>query len=215
VYVITGVHRKNPQNGIVLAFNGEEADTEYNLRLGSALVQIEDKTAGALGRTLILSVLSLADSSGSVPQIVIQNSSRDFVEKPGSPLLSSARMYRIYNSASETAGTAEYFARAQAIPAGTVPGLWAWTAASSVSAEQQGGVIDITVNFPAGETHYMIIRGVRPFNTIQLYNVNFPTDSQFERYDSSGWVYSASEQSLLVKMRHRSASEHIRIISSP
>jgi hypothetical protein len=224
IYVITDALRKNPQNGTALVFIGDDADTEYSLRLGSALVQYEDETAQSLGRTLILSVLALADSSGSAPRNVIQNSSMGFAEKPGSAPLSSARMYRIYNSAPRTGqngtevpftDTAEYFARAQAINTASAPGLWAWTAASSVYAEQQGGITDITVNFPAGETHYMIIRGVRPFSALQIYNMNFPTDSQFERYDSSGWVYSVSEQSLLVKMRHRSPAEHIRIVSVP
>jgi hypothetical protein len=233
IYVIADSLRKNPQNGTALVFSGDEADTEYNLRLGSALLSHEDETAKALGRTLVLSVLALADTSGSVPRSVVQGSGMGFTENPASadaagrgspqegPLLSSARMYRIYNSSPDigpvggSPGRAEYFARAQAINTASAPGLWAWTAAASVYAEQQGGITDITVNFPAGETHYMIIRGVRPFNAIQLYNMNFPTDSQFERYDSSGWIYSVSEQSLLVKMRHRSASEHIRIISAP
>jgi hypothetical protein len=119
-------------------------------------------------------------------------------------------MYRLYSSAPDTG---EYYARAQAIFSPT--GLWAWTAASSVSVAQQGQTIDITVHFPAGETHYMIIRGVRPFTSIQFSNVNQPSDSQFERYDSSGWTYSASEQSLLVKIRHRSAAEHIKITGIP
>ncbi|MDR1929440.1 MAG: hypothetical protein LBQ44_02315 [Treponema sp.] len=211
VYVVTGALKKNLSNGTSLIFTGEEADTEYCLRIGSALSNYEDETTKALGRTLILSVLTLTDSSGSAPRTVIRNSSGDFAGKPGSPPLSSARMYKILN----TPNGAGYFARAQAISAeSSVPGgLWAWTAASSVSAVQQNGITDITVNFPAGETHYMIIRGVRPFRALQLYNTDYPTDSQFERYDSSGWVYSAAEQSLLVKMRHRSASEHIRIIS--
>jgi hypothetical protein len=57
----------------------------------------------------------------------------------------------------------------------------------------------------------MMIRGVRPFVRLQLYGINYPSDPQFERYDSSGWVYSPQEQTLLLKMKHRSAVERIRI----
>jgi hypothetical protein len=80
-----------------------------------------------------------------------------------------------------------------------------------VSASLGDDILDIAVSFPAGETHYMIIRGVRPFVKIQLYNMDFRTDPQFERYDSSGWSYNAQEQTLLLKMKHRTTVEHIRI----
>jgi hypothetical protein len=57
----------------------------------------------------------------------------------------------------------------------------------------------------------MLIRNVPPSFRIQLYNMNYRTDPNFERYNSSGWAYSASEQTLLVKMRHREALEYIRL----
>jgi hypothetical protein len=57
----------------------------------------------------------------------------------------------------------------------------------------------------------MMIKGVKPFKKIQLYNIDFRTDPRFERYDSSGWAYSESEQTLLLKMKHRAKEEHIRI----
>jgi hypothetical protein len=72
--------------------------------------------------------------------------------------------------------------------------------------------MDIAVTFPAGETHYMIVRGIRAFNKIQLYNMDYRTDPQFERYDSSGWSYNAQEQTLILKMKHRATVEHIRIV---
>jgi hypothetical protein len=57
----------------------------------------------------------------------------------------------------------------------------------------------------------MIIRGIKAFTKIQLYNMDFRTDFQFERYDSSGWSYSTQEQTLIIKMKHRTAVEHIRV----
>jgi len=61
-------------------------------------------------------------------------------------------------------------------------------------------------------SHFMIIRGVRPFIRIQLHGMDWRTDSQFERYDSSGWVYYPEEQTLIVKLKHRVTTENIRII---
>jgi hypothetical protein len=80
-----------------------------------------------------------------------------------------------------------------------------------VVVHREEGVLDVSVDFAAGETHYMMIRGLRPFTKIQLYGIDFRTDPRFERYDSSGWAYSASEQTLILKMKHKSPIEHVRI----
>ncbi|MDR2966142.1 MAG: hypothetical protein LBU88_10260 [Treponema sp.] len=90
--------------------------------------------------------------------------------------------------------------------------LWAWTSASSARASYIEGNINIAFNFPINMTHYVIIRGVRPFNRIQIHGMDWRTDSQFERYDSSGWVYHAQDQILILKLRHRETVENVRII---
>ncbi|MDR2047999.1 MAG: hypothetical protein LBP69_00945 [Treponema sp.] len=209
-YVAGDSLKKNPFTGAVLAFSGNEADTELNLRLGSSLSRLNDETRQALGRSIILSVLSLADETGSAPRIMVRDDNGGFSEKPDAGRLDSARMYRICRT--ENGG--EYYARAQSLSSNETPaaGLWAWTAALNVSAIQAPGTTDITVSFPAGETHYMMIRGLRPFAVLQLYGIDYPSDPQFERYDSSGWAYSPQEQTLLLKMKHRSSTERIRII---
>ncbi|MDR2553783.1 MAG: hypothetical protein LBD31_11555 [Treponema sp.] len=199
VFVITEGMYRDPQTGYVLVFLGDEADSELNLRLGSALLQYGDDTRIALGRTLILSVLSLADSSGAVPVSVVRSGNGQFSGKPGT-FLPSPRIYR-------TACAGEYYARAQSLEAGT----WAWTAASSVGAASSPGNLELTVNFPPGETHYMLIRGIRPFTRFRLNGTNVSPDPQFERYDASGWTYSAAEQTLLVKLRHRLPVERISL----
>jgi hypothetical protein len=200
MFVITGSLRKNSRtdNALVFTKNGnsdEEADIELNLRLGRSLLQNEDETRNALGKTLILSVLSLADRTGAVPRSVRKNFTGD------TERLNSQRVYRICFAG-------ENYARAQAAGGG----LWTWTAASSVTGISNAGRLELNVDFPAGETHYMIIRGIRPFTTLQFNGITYYQDNQFERYDNSGWVYSASDQSLLVKIRHRLPTERIIII---
>jgi hypothetical protein len=125
-------------------------------------------------------------------------------ENVETPELSTARLYRILNPGA-------YAPRALSIGA-PVNSIWAWTAAQAVSAVQENNILDISVTFPAGEAHYMIVHGIRPFTRIQLYGMDFRTDPQFERYDSSGWSYAASEQILLLKMKHRGTVEHVRIV---
>ena len=195
----------------VFSFYGSQGDTEFNLRLGKALMVYAEaspnsgqNTAWAgIGRSLILSALSLGDASGAVKAGLILSGTGEIEEGPTRSGLTTARLYRILNPL-------DTYPRALTIGA-SVNSIWTWTTAQSVSASQENNVLDIAVNFSAGETHYMIIRGVRPFTKIQLYNMDFRTDPQFERYDSSGWSYVPQEQILLLKMKHRTQEEHVRI----
>jgi hypothetical protein len=190
----------------ILVFRDSAADIEFNLRLGKALwlwaERLNHGEWAALGRSLIVSALSLVDGTGTAPAGLLLSGDGQIDEDPASRI-SAARLYRILNPG-------DYYPRPALIGSG-VNGIWAWTAASAVTAAQENNVLDISASFPAGETHYMMIRGVRPFTKLQLYNIDYPTDPQFERYDSSGWVYSAQDQILLLKMKHRAPVEHIRI----
>ncbi|MDR0486617.1 MAG: hypothetical protein LBG91_00045 [Treponema sp.] len=114
----------------------------------------------------------------------------------------SGELYRILNPAG-------YNPRAASIGAN---GLWAWTVSPSVSAEYRNSDLNIEVSFPENMTHYMMIRGVRPFTRIQIHNTNYRSDSQFERYDSSGWMYYSQEQLLVLKLKHRVTMESVGVV---
>jgi len=89
--------------------------------------------------------------------------------------------------------------------------MWLWTISPAVSAALDANVLTISVNFPAGETHYLIIRGLRPFAKIQLRGVDYRSDPQFESYNAPGWLYSPQEQALLVKLVQRTENETIKV----
>jgi len=200
--VISDLLRKTSDGGWVYVYNegGDNSQDgssgpEFNLRLGKAILVYAETAHNTLwagiGRSLILSALSTADETGETDESHLTE-------------LTSAKLYRILCPL-------DTYPRAMEVSS-TSGGIWAWTAAQAVSGSQQGDILDISVTFPAGETHYMIFRGVRSFSRIQLYGMDFRTDPQFERYDSSGWSYNSTEQTLIVKMKHRSAVENIRII---
>jgi len=91
-------------------------------------------------------------------------------------------------------------------------GLWMWTVSPNVRASYIEGNLNIAAVFPENTSHFVMIRGVRPFIKLQIYDMDWRTDSQFERYDSSGWVYYPQDQILVLKIKHRTATENIRII---
>lgn len=90
--------------------------------------------------------------------------------------------------------------------------VWAWTIARDISISQdENKTLYIDINFPLGLTHYVIITGINPFRRIQIYNMDFRTDPQFEIYNSSGYVYRLSMKSLLLKSRHKSQHEIVKL----
>jgi len=191
--------------GQVFVFSGGIADTVYNLRLGKAFSEWGEKNGAdgwaSIGRTLVLSVLSLCDEYGYAPASLAVNGSGGFAGSGGQ--VDSARLYRLLDNN-------EYAPRALAT--GT-EGVWAWTAASSVSVTQNERQMDIAVSFPVGDTHYLMLRNVKPIPALQIYGTNWRRASDFESYyDSSGWNYFSQEQTLVLKIRHRSNVENIRIL---
>jgi hypothetical protein len=92
------------------------------------------------------------------------------------------------------------------------PGFWAWTVSPSVKPSWKDSNLNISFSFPVGSTHHVIISGIKPFLSLQIHDTNWRTDSQYERYDSSGWVYHQQEQILVLKLRHREPIESIKII---
>jgi len=210
-FVVSGSLQKTPGPGLearVFSFSGDQGETEFNLRLGKALLVyadlVKDDPLAGIGRSLIVSALSMGGATGAVKAGLVFTGTGEIKESSDSSELTSARLYRILSPLDSFPA---------ALPVSISPNsIWTWTAAQTVSSTQQNDVMDITVKFPAQETHYMIIRGMRPFVRLQLYGMDFRSDPQFERYDSSGWVYYSQEQVLVVKMKHRTAEEHIRII---
>ncbi|MDR0388591.1 MAG: hypothetical protein LBH73_00795 [Spirochaetaceae bacterium] len=202
--------QKSFEGDMILVVQHNEADTEYNLRLGSALaaygVAADREDWAFVGRSIVITVLNLSGDSGSAP-VKIRFNPDGSLQNTAENRVDLASLYRILENST-------YAPRALAITAGN-PGMWTWTAAASISSRNTQTALEIAVNFPAGETHYMIIRGVRPFAKIQLYDIDYRTDPQFERYDSSGWAYSPSEQTLIIKMKHKTQVEYVRIFHQP
>jgi hypothetical protein len=204
--ILSGSLWMNPERTGVLAANGDRIDTEFNIRLGKALLgwaeSVGTESWAALAKSIILSVLSLGNN-GSISAEFSVLSEGEISESPAAARLSTARLYLVLYE-----GT--YRPRAVALGP-QAENAWAWTASGNIITSMQNSILDIRVNFPAGETHYMIIRGLRPFTKLQFYDFDWSSTPQYENSDSSGWNYIASEQTLFIKMRHRTADEHIRI----
>ena len=89
--------------------------------------------------------------------------------------------------------------------------IWAWTCAPSMSYSVQNNNATIAINFPKGDTHYVIFNGIISFDEIEIYGLSFHSDPRFETYNSSGFIYKEDKNSLLLKSRHKTENEIIRL----
>ena len=196
---VNDMHRNEDR---VFVFSNDRADTEFNLRLGAAIYQWGEKTGNnlwaALGRSLVLSVISLDNVNGYIPAFLTMGGTGDETGRR----INSAKLYRLL-------GNNEYLPHATITGA---DGIWAWTAASSVNIVRNDTMLDIFVRFPVGETHYVMFRNVPPFALLQIYGMNWRRAYDFESYyNSSGWYYFEQERILVIKLNHRSSTENVRI----
>ncbi|MEJ5188737.1 MAG: hypothetical protein WHT84_05960 [Breznakiellaceae bacterium] len=194
---------------MVFAERDQKIDILFNCRLGKALISYGNISGlrewADIGSTILASVLKNSKIGSFMAAVFPLPASGETVLSGGEGQLRYARLYPY------VVDQDAYYPRRVAFPGLPVGGIWAWTGGGTLRASYEGNVLSIAVNFPEGETHYMLIRGIRPFTKLQLYNIDYRTDPRFERYDSSGWAYSESEQTLLVKMKHRTNTEYIRI----
>lgn len=208
IFVLSGLFFTSDTQGTFLVDAEGRADTLMIMKAAKALLYYgqgpERHQWAALGRSLIASILNLSQQQSDVSLFMKKTEDGTKLQRASESSISSARLYLML--VDDTLSPRSVFVFQDGNQS-----VWTWTAAAEINAERTSQSLDIAVRFFEGETHYMMIRGVRPFTKIQLYNIDYRTDPRFERYDSSGWAYSASEQTLLVKMKHRSDTEYIRI----
>jgi hypothetical protein len=90
--------------------------------------------------------------------------------------------------------------------------IWVWTIAKSISySTDTSGTLTLLAEFPETFSHYMILKNVEQFSAIEIYDMRFRTDPRFESYNSSGYVYDESTKTLLMKFRHKTEIEKVRL----
>lgn len=91
---------------------------------------------------------------------------------------------------------------------------WAWTIAQNVTYEATENTINLGTTFLTGEIHHMILRGIEKFSSINIWGMNYNTDPRFESYNAPGYVYESDTSSLLLKYRHKTDEEIVKLTYS-
>jgi hypothetical protein len=177
-------------------------DVRQSIRCGSLFVRAGTSMGkpliAAVGRGLLASSLGLAGEAGLLPAFLGLTSTR-ISSQEGSlapeevyaflPLeLPVPREIPLYN------------------PLG--PGCWIWTAAERVSVESSSLGAKISLTFPVGLPHYLVIQGIKPFSSLQMHGIAWRPAPDYAQY-SDGWIYDGQTQTLYLKLTHRVEKEEI------
>ncbi|TVQ38301.1 MAG: hypothetical protein EA384_09935 [Spirochaetaceae bacterium] len=141
-----------------------------------------------VGRNLVVSALSLADQEGFLPRVLI-SAGGGFQSSDGAigpedlyPYLHDNPSYPHLVSLYDEIG----------------PGTWMWTVATVSAIRVTDQQISFAVQAPVNRTHYLVVQGIPPFRSMQLFGLEWRNDPSFEAY-ARGRHYNPQTRSLLIK----------------
>ena len=199
------------QDNLYVSDDGKAISTADSLRVAQVLIKYgaaSEPGWTAAGHLIVTSLVSFAGDRASLPAAFsIEGSGENAgIVAKSDKMLDPASLFPLVLSG-ET-----WYPHALSLATQAEPGVWAWTCAQSIKISKPSeGSMKITTRFSQGETHYMVLRGIKPFNRIQIYGMDFRTDPRFESYNSSGYRYNEETGTLYLKMRHKSEYEDVVI----
>jgi hypothetical protein len=187
--------------------SGDDGSSDLRLSAQAGLRLVAYGSAQAkpplvgLGQALVEGAIALADAQGFMPARVLP---KDGASDQRYGALAPEELYPLL-----AAGLA--YPREESLAKSIGPGAWAWTCAPSLTAQSSASRITLTANFAAGRSHYMAVYGIKGFVNIQLYDVDYSPDADFESYDASGFLFEKARGALFLKMRHKKDSEDVKL----
>lgn len=155
----------------------------------------------SLGRVMIVSALETSDDLGFMPRTITIQQGK-ISQRQGT--LIPEEIYQFLTDQ-------KYYPHQISLYSSLSPGAWIWTIADINYLRMERNEFRIGITFPEGEIHHMVIQGIKPFQSIQIYGIPWKSDPYFENY-TAGWVYNRDTETLLVKLRHRAENEEMVII---
>lgn len=200
VWIDEGLFIFHPEN--------PEAVSIITLEAAELLREAGDKTNDLnlldLSSALRESILSRAQEDGTLPARISFSRERPSLEIGKIP---AEEIFTLYQEES-------FSPRIIDLNDTVSPGAWLYTTVQNSNVKKLADSIEVEVQFPVGQIHHLVIKGVEPFDRIFLHNIRWKSDPRFQRY-SDGWVYNSISKTLYIKVKHRSEKERIRILFTP
>ncbi len=195
---------RSTDRGLFAQRQESEASVYDTIRAGRLLISVaevqEHPGIAAIGRTLVVSALNLADQESFLPELL--------TTEEGAVVASNGTLppERVYPLLVDTV----HYPHAVPLSDRLSPGAWIWTVADLPAVSLSPGEYRIRMRFPAGQIHHITLHGIPPFSRMEMFDLRWPSDPQFERY-TSGWAYDGETETLYMKIRHKEDVEEIVI----
>ena len=169
-----------------------QSDLFLSARAGAALLdhglRTGNDTLVVAGRHLILSAISFADQNGMIPAtLLLREEELDLSDESVGP--ESLYRYLVSNDA---------YPRHRSLSNELGVPAWAWSAVPLTVTEASESVWRFSIEYPRLRTHYLVIGGVPPFDTMELFGQTWRDAPDFEVY-SKGRHYLEDAGLLLIK----------------
>ena len=200
--------------GLFISSDAKHIDTKKTLDAAEILIRYgkeypEKRTWKFVGQMLYSSILQYSGESASLPAYFdIQGNAETKLGLMANDtiILNADKLYRAAVTDNQV------FPHKESLSLQAEHGIWAWSSANAINIIQNTAkIFSFRVDFKQGETHYLIIRGIRPFYRIQIHGIDFRSDQRFEIYNSSGYVYNERTGTLLLKLKHKKDNEEITL----
>jgi hypothetical protein len=190
--------------GVFLETDSGRSDLQRSVICGTLLLRagtlIDSSLAGAVGRGLIASGLSLADDKGILPATLVLSGGR----------ISSRSGFLLPESIYPMLPLARFVPSETPLAAQLGPGSWVWTSARLATAAASASAAALVFSYPAGVPYHLVLRGIRPFAQLKLHGIPWHSDPSYFKY-SDGWAYDAGSETLFMKVTGKSDREEIDI----
>jgi hypothetical protein len=180
-----------------------EADLYQCVLAGRALMEagraLASESYAAVGRALVSAALDLSNDEGFIPRrIRIQEGT---IESTIADTISPQSIYEFLPGA-------DYAPEEYPLYAYLYPGSWIWTASRVTGVNIDDTRYRFSFSFPLGDTHYLLIQGIRPLTGMIMHGIPWKSDPEYFRY-TDGWAYDEESQTLYVKITHRLEIEEL------
>jgi len=189
----------------------DEADPDLidclrTIQAGSCLTELgareENPALEGLGRALMLSCLELSDEWGFIPRKV-RRTAGDEVEAASGEYVAPEEIYRWIVSW-------PYLPKERPLFPQAGPGVWIWTAGEIGEVAVREASMALTLGFPQGAPHFVLIQGVDQVLQMTIGGTPAPTSASYQTLNN-GWFYDMSTQSLLIKLTQSRPEERIEL----
>ena len=196
--------RKTSKGFFLVSEDDGYSDIRLSLLAGSYLAAFGTASSKpalvGVGQSLVEGVFALADAQGFMPSRVLASGALE--RRTGT--LPPEELYPLV-------ADNPYFPHELSFGRDLGPGLWAWTCAPSLTLQTSASHLVFSARFPTGSAHFLTFYGIKPFTNIQLYEMDYSPDNDFENYNASGYLYNKASGALFLKMKHKKEKEDIKL----